>query len=217
MALQCSRFVARSLTVELGAATEADAQVGWLVANAAQRWDRARIEAELAVDRSAHADLAPTVWLPAAMRRLRRRLLLGVIVRDVARRADLSEVTGSMTALAECCVQHALRILAPEVVARYGVPSDASGNAQDLLVVAMGKGGAGELNVSSDLDLVFVYDAEGQTRVDGHGRNAPGPAARPIGNQEFFERLGRSLIAAISQPTSEGFVFRADLRLRPNG
>ena len=220
-ALQCSRFVARSLTVELGACADADVQRTWLVANAAQSWNRARIEAVLAADRDAHADLLPAAWLPAAMRRLRRRLLLGVIVRDVARRADLAEVTGSMTALAECCVQHSLRILATELAARHGVPSDAAGNPQDLLVVAMGKGGAGELNVSSDLDLVFVYDAEGQTRSApesaSHASAGRSTAARSIGNQEFFERLGRLLIAALSEPTSDGFVFRADLRLRPNG
>jgi [glutamine synthetase] adenylyltransferase / [glutamine synthetase]-adenylyl-L-tyrosine phosphorylase len=212
-ALQCSRFAARSLTAELGAGADAGEQHRWLVANASHPWDRARIEAALAADRAAHPDLEPTAWLPAAMRRLRRRLLLGVMVRDVARSADLTEVTGSMTALAECCVQQALRILAADLAARHGTPSDASGTAQDLLVVAMGKGGAGELNVSSDLDLVFVYDATGHTQA---AAGAP-PLARSMGNQEFFERLGRLLIAALSEPSSDGFVFRADMRLRPNG
>jgi glutamate-ammonia-ligase adenylyltransferase len=212
-ALQCSRFVARSLTAELGPTADADARRAWLVANASQWWDRARIEADLAADRGAHSDVESTVWLPAGMRRVRRRLVLGLIVRDVARRADLAEVTGSMTALAECCVQHALRVLATDLASRHGVPSDASGAAQDLLVVAMGKGGAGELNVSSDLDLVFVYDADGHTRGPPDG---PAPM-RPIGNQEFFERLGRLLIAALSEPSADGLVFRADMRLRPNG
>ena len=212
-AIQCSRFVRRALAAELGAAAAAEAQRLWLVANAAGVWNRARIEQHLAADRAAHAQPQPEDWLPAALRRLRRRLLLGVLVRDVARRADLAEVTGSMTVLAECCVQHAVRMLAPELAVRHGVPIDASGVAQDLLVVAMGKAGAGELNVSSDLDLVFVYDGEGATQA------APGAAvpARPIGNQEFFERLGRSLIAALSAPSHDGFVFRTDLRLRPNG
>jgi glutamate-ammonia-ligase adenylyltransferase len=208
-ALQCSRFVARSLTAELGAA-DAEAQCGWLVANAANAWNRTRIESDLAADRNAHLDLEPAAWLPGALRRVRRRLLLGVIVRDVAGRGDLAEVTGSMTALAESSVQHAVRTLATELAAGYGIPSDPSGLAQDLLVVAMGKAGAGELNVSSDLDLVFVYDAEGDTRAAARG-------ARSIGNQEFFERLGRSLIAALAEPSADGFVFRTDMRLRPNG
>ena len=211
--MQCSRFVTRSLTAELGAGADADAPRLWLVANAESVWDRTRIEAHLAADRGERADLEPAAWLPAALRRLRRRLLLGVLVRDVARRADLSEVTGSMTALAECCVQHAVRMLANELAARHGVPADASGVAQDLLVVAMGKGGAGELNVSSDLDLVFVYDAEGDTR-SGSGASTP---LRLIHSQEFFERLGRQLIATLSEPSHDGFVFRTDLRLRPNG
>ena len=211
-AVQCSRFVARSLTAELGAAPEPDAQA-WLIANAAQPWDRARIEAQLAADRAARADMEPAAWLPGALRRLRRRLLLGIIVRDVARRADLAEVTGSMTALAECCVQHAVRILATELAARHGIPTDPDGLAQDLLVVAMGKCGAGELNVSSDLDLVFVYDAEGSTQPPA----GSAASARTIGNQEFFERLGRALIAALSEPSDDGFVFRVDMRLRPNG
>ena len=212
-AVQCSRFVRRSLTAELGGEADAVAQRLWLVANAATAWDRARIEAHLAADRSARPDLEPAAWLEAALRRLRRRLVLGVLVRDVARRADLSEVTGSMTALAESSVQHAVQALAKELAVRHGVPTDASGFAQDLLVVAMGKGGACELNVSSDLDLVFVYDAEGDTRA------APGAATQPrsIHNQEFFERLGRLLIAALSEPSHDGFVFRTDLRLRPNG
>ncbi len=212
-ALRCSRFVVRSLQAEPGAAAGADAQIAWLAANAAQPWDRPRIEAHLDSDRAAHEALLPSAWLPAAMRRLRRRLLLGIMVRDVAQCADLSEVTGSMTALAESCVQRALRVLAQDLAARHGTPADASGCPQDLLVVAMGKAGAFELNVSSDLDLVFVYDAEGDTRADP-GAEAP---PRSIGNQEFFERLGRSLIAALSESTVDGFVFRVDMRLRPNG
>jgi len=212
-AVRCSRFVTRALAAELGAAADAQARIDWLAANAAQPWERDRIEALLAQDRAAHAALEPSAWLPGALRRLRRRLLLGVLVRDVAGRADLEEVTGSMTALAECCVQHALRVLAPELAARHGAPADANGLVQDLLVVAMGKAGAGELNVSSDLDLVFVYDAAGRTR-DAAGMRAPG---RALENQEFFERLGRALIAILSEASAEGFVFRVDMRLRPNG
>ena len=211
-ALRCSRFVARSLTAELCAAAEPEA-LAWLVANAQQPWDRARIEAHLAADLRASAPSDPDDWLRPALRRLRRRVLLGLIVRDVAQCAGLEEVTGSMTTLAECCVRQSVRVLAAQLARRYGTPVDADGAAQDLMVVAMGKGGGGELNVSSDLDLVFVYDAEGSTRAPA---DSAGPA-RAIGNQEFFERLGRALIAALSEPSDEGFVFRIDMRLRPNG
>jgi glutamate-ammonia-ligase adenylyltransferase len=211
-ALRCSRFVARALSAELGAAAEPEA-LAWLVANAQRPWDRGRIQAHLAADLSASAPSDAHAWLGPALRRLRRRVLLGIIVRDVAQRAGLEEVTASMTALAECCVQQALRVLAPQLAARYGAPVDAGGAAQDLLVVAMGKGGGGELNVSSDLDLVFVYDAEGSTQPPA----GSAASARTIGNQEFFERLGRALIAALSEPSDDGFVFRVDMRLRPNG
>ena len=80
------------------------------------------------------------------------------------------------------------------------------GRAQQLHVVGMGKLGGGELNVSSDIDLVFVYPEDGET--DG---------ARSISNHEFFTRLGRRLIAALSEITEDGYVFRVDLRLRPYG
>jgi glutamate-ammonia-ligase adenylyltransferase len=88
----------------------------------------------------------------------------------------------------------------------------AAGVPQDLLVVAMGKGGGGELNVSSDLDLIYVYDDGGETAP----RGAFG-GTRTLSNHEFFERLGRKLAAALSDVTADGFVFRIDLRLRPNG
>jgi len=212
-ALACSRFVARSLTAELGGQADDPSIVAWLVANAAEPWDRARIEAFLETDRRARHDLQALAWLPAALRRLRRRVLLGVIVRDVAGRADLQEVTATMTALAECSVQHAVQLVASDLAAVHGVAADERGLPQDLLVVAMGKGGGGELNVSSDLDLVFVYDGEGTTQPPSN----PAGGLRSIGNQEFFERLGRRLIALLSESTADGFVFRIDMRLRPNG
>ena len=212
-ALQCSHFATRALTVELGAGADAPAQLGWLAANAEHRWDRARIEEHLVADRRAHPGLEAAAWLRGALRRVRRRLLLAVLVRDVAGCADLAEVTGSMTALAECSVRQSLRAIAPALAERHGVPSDTAQQAQDLLVVAMGKAGAGELNVSSDLDLVFVYDGEGRTRTASPGH----PIAREVTNQEVFERLGRELIAQLAESTADGFVFRVDMRLRPNG
>ncbi len=212
-AMQASRFVARALAAELGEAAGVQAAQDWLAQTGACPWDRDRMEAFVDADRDRHPDDAQAQWLSGALRRLRRRLLLGNIVRDVSGEADLAEITGSMTSLAECAVQHVLGVAARELGAQFGTPTDEGGVRQDLLVVAMGKAGGGELNVSSDLDLVFVYDGEGTTAT------APGaPAtARPISNQEFFERLGRRLIAVLSEATSEGFVFRVDMRLRPNG
>ncbi|MCU0950556.1 MAG: hypothetical protein MUC68_05715, partial [Burkholderiaceae bacterium] len=112
------------------------------------------------------ADASPEV-LAVALRRLRREALLGLIVRDVAGVAALAEVTTTMTQLAELAVQRLTAALARELAMLHGVPLGADGTPQDLLVVAMGKGGGGELNVSSDLDLIYVYDSGGETAPQG--------------------------------------------------
>lgn len=142
-----------------------------------------------------------------ALRLLRRRAMLRVIARDLGGRAPLSEVLQTMTTLAEVTIEHALGHLDRWLVERHGKPlGTASGTRQQLHVVGMGKLGGGELNVSSDVDLVFVYPEEGET--DG---------AVPVSNHEYFSRLGRRLIAALSEITAGGGVFRVDMRLRPYG
>jgi glutamate-ammonia-ligase adenylyltransferase len=205
-----SRFAARALAAEVGAHAPPAAQVERLCALGAAPWDAPRLAAALESE-LAGAMAAPEA-LAAALRRVRRRALLGTALRDVAGLAPLAEVVGAMTALAELAVRRGLAALARESAAVFGVPHSAQGVPQDLLVVAMGKGGGAELNVSSDLDLVFVYDEEGESRP-----TAEFAAARTLSNQEFFERLGRRLIALLSEPTGDGFVFRVDMRLRPNG
>jgi len=120
--------------------------------------------------------------LKRRLRRLRARVLLRVMARDLARRAALEEVCGAMSDLAELSIAAALEHL----------------NCEDLVVVGMGKLGGRELNVSSDIDLVFLY----------HG--SPEDAPR-------FERAGRRLIQILSERTGDGFVFRVDMRLRPYG
>ena len=116
--------------------------------------------------------------LEQRLRRLRNRVLLRIMARDLSGRADLDEVCGAMTDLAEVAISKALQ--------------------EDMVVVGMGKLGGRELNVSSDVDLVFLY---------------PGaPEA-----QERYERAGRRLIRLLSEPTADGFVFRVDMRLRPYG
>ena len=147
--------------------------------------------------------------LAVALRRLRRRVLLTLIARDTTGRAELAEVVATMTALAELAVQSAVAASAHELAAQHGVPIGAEGAPQDLLVVGMGKLGGGELNVSSDIDLIFVYDEDGET----DGANV----RRRITNHEFFAQLGRRVIALLNDVTADGFVFRVDMRLRPNG
>ena len=144
-----------------------------------------------------------------ALRELRRRVMLRLMERDLAGHASLREVCATMTALAEVAIASALATLEPELERTLGVPYSAAGKRQRLVVIGMGKLGGGELNVSSDIDLVFAYPEDGDTRSE-HG-------ARSVSNHEFFSALGKRLIALLAQPTHEGFVFRVDMRLRPWG
>ncbi|CAB3640240.1 bifunctional [glutamate--ammonia ligase]-adenylyl-L-tyrosine phosphorylase/[glutamate--ammonia-ligase] adenylyltransferase [Trinickia soli] len=146
--------------------------------------------------------------LRCALRRLRTEVFCAVMERDLAGRADVAEVTGAMTDLAEAAIQCALDVLSVELEALYGAPRAADGNRLTLGVVGMGKLGGRELNVSSDIDLIFVYEDDGET--EGGTRSA-------ISTQEFFNRLGRRLIGALAEQTADGYVFRVDMRLRPNG
>jgi glutamate-ammonia-ligase adenylyltransferase len=144
--------------------------------------------------------------LKPALRRLKQRAHARIAARDLAGKAPLGEVTESMTRVAELAVEAALAVLTRTLTARYGTPKNARGEAQQLIVIGMGKLGGRELNVSSDIDLIFVYPDDGDT--DGE---------HSISNFEFFTRLGRQLISAIAEATADGQVFRVDMRLRPNG
>ena len=145
--------------------------------------------------------------LGRSLRRLRRRVFLHAMVRDLTGRAALTEVCAAHTRLADVALAAAAAFHARELDAVHGAPIGAdSGTPQALIVVGMGKLGGGELNVSSDIDLVFVYPEEGETA---------GP--RTISNREYFDRLGRRVIAALHDVTADGYVFRVDMRLRPYG
>ncbi len=148
--------------------------------------------------------------LPRAMRRLRNLLVCGLIRRDLDGLADLDEVVTAMTRFADFAIRTHTEALSAELVAAHGMPmGEESGRPQQLMVLSMGKGGGGELNVSSDIDLIFVYPEDGET--------AAGPGQRQLSNHEFFVRLGRRLIAALSEIIEDGFTFRVDMALRPNG
>jgi glutamate-ammonia-ligase adenylyltransferase len=186
----------------LGVWLNADPDLGTDFAARGGRWFGADdLRAELAA-----IPIADETQLARALRRLRRRVWFAVALRDLCGAATLEEVTGAMSALADVSIEFALAQLHAWSCARYGHPRSAGGEEQRLVVVAMGKLGGGELNVSSDVDLIFLYAEDGQT---------DGP--RPISNHEFFVRLGQRLIAALAQVTADGFVFRVDMRLRPNG
>ena len=160
-------------------------------------WMRAQIEGRDQDDQA----------LNTALRRLRKAVMLGLITRDLDGRANLAEVVDTVTALAEESVAAASVSHAQWLAREFGNPLGAnSGSRQHLHVIAMGKLGGAELNVSSDIDIVFAYPEDGET--DGPKR---------ISNHEFFIRLARRIISAIAEVTADGFVFRVDTRLRPYG
>ncbi|MDQ6619348.1 MAG: bifunctional [glutamate--ammonia ligase]-adenylyl-L-tyrosine phosphorylase/[glutamate--ammonia-ligase] adenylyltransferase [Pseudomonadota bacterium] len=144
--------------------------------------------------------------LAGALRVLRRRVYLHSMARDLTGSAGLSEVCSAMTQLAERAVAAATEVHHRDLALRHGQPRTADGREESLIVMGMGKLGGSELNVSSDIDLVFLFPEEGET--DG---------GRVIGNREFFERVGRRVIASLHDVTAQGFVFRVDMRLRPYG
>ena len=140
------------------------------------------------------------------LRVFRREQMVRIIWRDIARTAPLSETLEDLSALADACVEQALDLLYQWAVDKHGVPRDADGVQQRMLVLGLGKLGARELNLSSDIDLIFAYPRSGE--VEG---------GRYLSNEQFFTRLGQQLIKAIGSQTADGFVFRVDTRLRPFG
>ena len=142
--------------------------------------------------------------LKRALRTLKKHVTLRLMVRDLCGLGDLDEVMRSISQLAELTIQEALRYLSRWQQTDYGTPIGVeSGTAQELIVIGMGKLGGNELNVSSDVDLIYVYPEDGQ--------------AGKISNHEYFTKLAQKLTQVISDRTADGYVFRVDLRLRPYG
>ena len=193
-----SRFVQRWLQADAARATALEQLVG------------------LSLDQLDLADLlqrqlTQTDSLPAAMRRLRNLLVAAIATRDLGGYAELNEVLTAISRFADFAVNTHLDARYREMCELHGQPvGEESGLAQHLIVVGMGKLGGYELNVSSDIDLVFLYPEDGETvctRAD----------QRSLSNHEFFIRLGRKLISDIAEITEDGFSFRVDMALRPNG
>lgn len=144
--------------------------------------------------------------LPSAMRVARHLVLERLAVLDIEQNAAMLDITRAMTALAEVTLDRAVIQACADQDARFGPPLDESGRRIEFWVVGMGKLGAHELNVSSDIDLIYVYEDAGQTS---------GP--RSVSAHEYFSEVARSLYALIGDVTEDGNVFRVDLALRPNG
>ena len=145
-----------------------------------------------------------------ALRIVRQLVMERLVVLDCDEQAPLAVVTTAVTQLAEFALDIACADSAAELDARHGAPIGADGRRAQFWVVGMGKLGARELNVSSDIDLIYLYDQDGETAGDADGR------AR-ISNHEYFALAVKRIYALVGDTTEHGFVFRVDLALRPNG
>ena len=154
--------------------------------------------------RSRHPGLAD------ALRILRQVTMERLAVLDCEQGAPLSAITGCVTALAEIALDAACAQASAELDALHGAPLDPQGQRSRLWIVGMGKFGARELNVSSDIDLIYVYEHDGETAGNSEGRHR-------VSNHEYFGKLVRRVHALVGETTEHGFVFRIDLALRPNG
>jgi len=144
-----------------------------------------------------------------ALRRFKYEEVARIAARDLGGGASLADVAGEISRVATVCLDAALDRIAAEEAARHGVPAGGDARpAAGLVALGMGKLGAGELNFSSDVDLVLVYATEGVT--------AGGPGGA-LPNRQFYARIAERLVKAMSAPTVDGFVFRVDLDLRPEG
>lgn len=160
---------------------------------------RARVDAAVA---GASSDAA----FLAALRRVRHGESLRLIYRDVNALDDVAATLTGTTRLYEALLSAAVDRAAQSMLERHGHARDVAGEAQQIVVLAMGKMGGGELNFSSDIDLIFAYPENG---------SSDGP--RPLENDEYFAKLGREIVRLLSAPGPDGIVARVDLRLRPFG
>ncbi|MCL1078727.1 bifunctional [glutamate--ammonia ligase]-adenylyl-L-tyrosine phosphorylase/[glutamate--ammonia-ligase] adenylyltransferase [Parashewanella spongiae] len=141
------------------------------------------------------------------LRDFRNRHMVRIAWQDFMSHGTIKQSLWDISTLAETLIINARDWMYNRLCDQYGTPTDAEGRPQPLLIMGMGKLGGGELNFSSDIDLIFTYPESGQTRG---GR-------RELDNQQFFTRLGQKLIALLDQVTVDGFVYRVDMRLRPYG
>ena len=152
--------------------------------------------------------------LVSALRVARQLVLERLAVLDIEAGAPMSAITTSMTELAEVTLARALTAAEAEFDLQYGAPLNEQGQRIDLWVVGMGKLGGRELNVSSDIDLIYVYEEDGQTTGI---QDDNGIVRGRITAHEYFSHVARRLSMLIGDTTEDGFVFRVDLALRPNG
>ena len=166
-------------------------------------------------DRAVIASLVATLQaggrtLASALRVARHLVIERLAVLDIEQAAAMPTITSAMTHLAEVSLCLALKAARAEQDLITGAPRDENGREIEFWVVGMGKLGARELNVSSDIDLIYVYEEDGQTDGAEFGKIA-------ISAHEYFARVCKRLYALVGEVQDDGQVFRVDLALRPNG
>ncbi|HAK59441.1 MAG TPA: bifunctional [glutamate--ammonia ligase]-adenylyl-L-tyrosine phosphorylase/[glutamate--ammonia-ligase] adenylyltransferase [Nitrospiraceae bacterium] len=150
------------------------------------------------------------------LRTFRKQEMLRIGLRDLLGKADLQETVQELSGLAEACLQAAYEWVDGNLRKKHGTPRSTGpdGSPAGFAVIAMGKLGGRELNFSSDIDLMYVYSADGET---GGISSSSGSMSGIITNHQYFTKLAEKLTSAIGGKTEDGFVFRVDLRLRPEG
>ncbi len=206
----CSEFVAESCTryPEMLTDLRESGDLGRCYAqgegDAAQRQ---RVSRHVTRLRAALGESPGEEALRQGLRRMRRREMVRIAWRDIGGLAGLEEVMGDTSAFADAVLQYTSDVLHRRLASTLGEPTSRQGQAQRLVIYALGKLGAEELNFSSDIDLLFAFPEAGECL---NGKKA-------LANQEFFARLGRMLVQVLSDRSEEGIVFRVDMRLRPFG
>ena len=190
----------------------------WLSANPSwEEWLQEKIDLPVTISEIGHIfsqELPADQWVHwdevsflANIRLARQKVMLWLGVRDIANLASLTEVMQAVTEMAHLGLRYASEYAQNALSVQYGLPQNADSQPIPLWIIGMGKLGARELNVSSDIDLIFLYECDGTT-VGGN---------KSISNHEWFELQGKKIIRYLTEMTPQGFVFRVDMRLRPNG
>ena len=179
-----------------------------------RKFTKLKSREELMQDYARFATTHPDPWLSAQLARFNRRNYLRIVLKDVLGLSTLGETTLELSMLADVMLWNVLIFCDQELEKRYGLPQyrDAQGRVvrSGFSIISLGKLGGNELNYSSDIDLLFLYEKDGETA----GGSEPDSI---ISNKEYFVRLARAITGTITQSTPQGQVFRVDLRLRPEG
>ena len=165
-----------------------------------------RLEKPIPPDAARLAKIIDSSGLDPALRRFRNQEMMRLIWRDQNNLAPVDEILADLSTLADVCLQASVKYHSTLLEEKHGIPRNSEGLAQSLIVIGLGKLGGCELNLSSDVDIIFCYPERGY--CDGR---------RGLENDQFFTRLARSIIRSLSQVTMDGFCFRVDTRLRPFG